>query len=271
MTAPKIWKNEGTVGETCLVGQQRYWIPFTNGTSVDLNAALVDSGQGNTSLQGNSNEASTFYLRNLFTKATIKNLSEHDIYVTVYYCVLREHMEDDVEVGVKNTALRYLAEGWSNRMLDTDESLIGLSVDGDAVTSDMFSLTPYQSTIFCEHFRIMYKRSRKLRSADSMKVSVGKRNLNWRFSKNKVDQAKEDGIGRMTMFPLIKFHGSLGHLATDTDAVAPMSLTLGCQYLKEISFSWIAAHAPLIAVTNSKATSGDYVAPTDQMEADDDP
>lgn len=270
MTAPKIWKSEGTVGETCEVGQQKYWIPFTNGTSVDLNAAMVDTGQGGNQLQGSSNEESQFFLRTLHTKATIKNVSEHDVYVTVYFCVLREHLEDDVEAGVKAAALAYLLQGWSDRMLDTDETAVGLAVSGDAVESDMFSLTPYNSTIFCEHFRIMYKKSRKLKAAESMRISIGKRNLNWRFSKNKVDQAKEDGLGKMTMFPLVKFHGSLGHLTTDTDSVAPMSLTLGCQFLKEINFSWIAAHQPLIAVTNTKATSGLYEGPTQFMEMEDD-
>ena len=103
----------------------------------------------------------------------------------------------------------------------------------------------------------------------SRSVSM-KRYKRFKFNAHQMKQNNEDALGKLTMFPLICFHGTLGHLTSDTDSVAPMKLTLGCQFLKKIQFSWMGVHRPLIAVTNSKAITGDYEGPAMEVEVADD-
>lgn len=269
MQPDRTWKNEGQIGRTCAVGQTLFWIPWTNGSAVDLNAALLDTGENSRVLGGaDQTDAVKYFARHVKCDSYLRNVSEHAIHLQVFWCVARSHIEDETFAGAKATALGYLAKGWSDRLLDTDETAIGLATANDAVESDMNNITPYESSAFVSHYKIVKRTSRTLQPAQSMSISMKKGRFT--FRKFDVYQTKEDALGGITMFPLVKFCGSLGHLLADTDSVGSMSLTLGCEYRKEIKFTYTVPHQPAIAVTNAKATSGDYEAPADHMEVADD-
>jgi hypothetical protein len=267
--AVKVWKSEDAVGRTCDTGQTLFWIPYTNASAVDLNAAIVDTGQGAVRLGGSSAQQSDKYIFN-YCKADsyLRNVSEHPIHCEVFFCVARQDTEDDTHSGVKTTALNYLMEGWQDRMLDADETAISLAVSNGAVTSNMGNLDPFHSTRFTEHFKIMKVKKRVLAPGHSMDVSV--RKGPFRSTLFKLRQEKEDALGKITMFPLVKFTGSLGHDVLDEDSVTTMKLTLGCLFKKEINFTYVITHAPLIAVTDNKTSIANLEGPAEMAEVVDD-
>lgn len=271
LTAPMTWLNEGTVGKTAEIGQMQAWIPYTMGSAVDFDAALQDTGEGALPLSGYSTipDSAKYHLKKLQTNAVIKNVSEHDMYVKVYFCVAREHVEDDSASGAKATALAYLSKGWEDKMLNTDEVAVNLGGTSDSIEIDMLSVTPYMSRTFCTHYKIMKVRKYVLPAGESRSVSM-RSFKRFVFDAQMISQSKEDAFRGLTMFPLIFFHGTLGHQTEDTDVVAHMRLTLACSYRKEIMYTWMMAHQPLIAMTNSKLTTGDYEAGTEFTETKDD-
>ena len=269
-TASKIWKSEGAVGEQVSVGICNYWIPYTCGSSVDMQAALEDLGEGNQRLEGTDNDATRFSFQQVATACAMKNLSEHDIHVTVYYCICRNDIESSDHAGLKTTALNYLLEGWKDRMLDADETgVAAIAVSGDSVSTKMFSLNPYESSNFVGNFRIAKVTRRVLGPADTMRIDMKKRKR-FQIRKHQILQKNEDGLRNISMFPLVKFHGSQGHLDGDITSIGTLAVNLGAMFFKKIKFTYVATHIPLIAITNTKAVAGDFEAPSRHMNTDDD-
>jgi hypothetical protein len=251
------------------VGQACWYIPATSASVIDLAAAIVDTGEGAVELAPTSmTESAKIHFARAVTTMCLKNVSEHAMRLTCYKCVCRSSTEDDSHAGVKATALNYLAEGWQDRMLDADETAVNLTIGSNSVLSDMFSLSPQHSSRFMKAFRIVKTFQKTLEPADSMKLTLksGRRT----FIKHEIDQAKEDAIGGYTCFYLIKMHGSLGHLKTDTDNINTLAVTLGAAIYKAITFHYTQPYNPLIAVTNNKANTGDFEGPGQDMEQDDD-
>lgn len=269
LSAPKIWKSEDVVGEIVAPGQCHWWIPYTNGSTVDLSAALVDTGEA--SLQLGSGWASAdHWMKNVSTKATVRNLSEHPCHITVYWCKLKKDVEDNVHAGVKTTALNYLMLGWKDRMNDADEVKDQLAVSGDALVTDMFNMTPYSSTPFLESYKIVKKTTGVFPPGAVMDVSIGWRGLK-KVTNFNIDGAREDAIKPFTMFPLIKFYGTLGReIASPHTAVNTLQCHLGCIFFKTINFTYQDPHKPLIATTDNKPAPVSVEGPSDyKMEEDD--
>jgi len=267
----KIWKNEASGGQEAAVGQMVMWIPFTCGSTIDTNAAIADVGENSDALlpgQG-IRQSVMVHFKKLRANAFVKNLSEHDVHVQVYWCYARDRFFHNVHSGVKGTALGLLEDGFKERMLDADETTQGLIKSSNALVCWVHELNPYYSTPFMSKFKIYKTRRRTLKPADSMSVSCGK-TPKYPIAAHQLVDDHEDALRKITCFPIVKFFGTLGHEKLANTTVSTMKCTMGYVVKKTISFTYDNPHYPLIALSNSKPTTGDFEGPAEFMEVDDD-
>jgi hypothetical protein len=147
-------------------------------------------------------------------------------------------------------------------MLDADETAEFGTIGTEDFNTDMFNLAPESSSEFLSRVKIYHTKKGILKKGEILKISM--KNSKMRsLTLEDVDASDHDSIPGLTKFILVKFHGSLGNSTLDETDVTTMDCNIGAMWFKEISWTYISPHIPLIAVTNTKPTSGAYEGPTE--------
>lgn len=268
LAPPRTWMLEDTTMCSTTPGTCQFLIPMTIGSTTDMEAATKDLGDGSVQLGLSSHKDVYNYFRNCQGQITLKNMGDHDAHITAYCCVLKERFDHSSYTSVRETALNYLLESLKDRMLDADESSIGLALSSERLTSDLIGLNPYMCTLFTKLFKIVKVRKGVIPPAGISNFKLINAKMR-KFNNEEIEDANTDGIRGYTKFWLFKVHGSLGVDGTDETKCNVMSAYIAFMWTKKITTCHLDPYKSLLAVTDSKDSISNPTGPSDFDEKDD--
>lgn len=246
------------------------------GDSVHLTAAINDTGEGGSQLGGGSsaNLDTCFYFTKSVCTTNVKNLMPHDVFYTAYYC--KAKVSANIAGSGNYTEellIEKFKEGLEARMLDADETSIGLALltdsnsESTALAASMASLSPYDSHAMMRFTKITRVVNGILRPGEERKFVSGSRRVK-KFHRSDIEEA--DVFKGYTSWILLRYTGSMGHDTTNTQSAGTMAARLAffekkLHQLKVNQFAF-----PLIAVSNDRDTVTALEGPSEFSDVPDD-
>lgn len=266
VSAPHVKLYENDYSADILAGKYYYLIPASLGAPSVLKTDWADTGEGSTVLGGNTAAESFCYVKGSLDME-IRNLNENPLYIEQYGLLARTDMCTGTDVY--DNALTNLVEGWKGRMLDADETSVGITETTNSAYSSMKSLSLFHSSSLCEKWRIVRGRRRILKGGETMFVKYHTRCKKIRY--RDIDD-NNTTIGGFTILPVFKVYMALGKDTANQNEVLSLDGYFHCEYTIRHQFQYLTSHKPLIAVTNNKRsafTTGGHGPCDVEMKTDD--
>lgn len=235
----------------------------------DHSYIISTTGAGGLPLGSNvSNSKQDYVIKNNRNIINMRNVSNHDCFLTLYEVQFRQDYFKPGTTGVGTFAtciqyaLAHLVYGWD--VVLPDAAIIPASglgsvvdyVDGDtSFTSVSEALTPFKSSNFCKAFKILKANKIKLRPGDDVRYvlrgskTVYNDQVRKLYSSLNSGAHHQLGYANKTKLLIYKLHGALGKSNTDDSVIGWMDTDVAVEKM------WTADVVPMQVGTEQRLTS----------------
>lgn len=183
-----------------------------------------------------------WYLYNYNAMNKIRNVGEHDAWLTIYECVAKKNrtLNDATYSTTRSLIMNDIVNGWKDKMgagastLSTKSGENIISFTPGNATCDTYSRTihPKESKEFLHNWKILSQKTFKLNPGDDVQWTIKMKNFMWNPMKWKDTGNNQVDIyaGKTKVF-LMKYNGSMGRstAAGEEDIVGLMQADLAVE------------------------------------------